>query len=100
MTPKFPLGRVVATPAALEALTNANASPLPLLARHQCGDWGEVCDEDKRANDLALAGGGRLLSAYPLPGTSAGGVRLWVITEAADDQGRRAVTTLLLPSDY
>jgi hypothetical protein len=33
------LGRVVATPAAIEALTNSNTHPLTLLRRHASGDW-------------------------------------------------------------
>jgi hypothetical protein len=28
------------------------------------------------------------------------GVRIWIITEATDDGGRRAATTILLPTDY
>lgn len=36
------------------------------------------------------------MSAYTL--TS--GEKLWVITEAADDDGNRICTTLLLPDEY
>jgi hypothetical protein len=43
-----------------------------------------------------LVDGSRLLSAYK----TLKGERLWIITEAADDQGRRACTTCLLPEDY
>ena len=57
----------------------------------------EVDEEDWRLNDEALMTGGRLLSAYT---TRRGGTRLWVITEAQDDQGRRASTCVLLPSEY
>ena len=42
------------------------------------------CDEDKRANDQALVDGCRLLSAY----RTLKNERLWVITEAADDEGQ------------
>jgi hypothetical protein len=55
-----------------------------------------VCDEDRRLNDEALMNGSRLLSAYP---TSLG-EQLWIITEAVDGGGRRAATTILLPSEY
>ena len=34
------------------------------LNRHVKGDWGDVDDEDKQANDQALKQGTRLLSAY------------------------------------
>jgi hypothetical protein len=47
-------------------------------------------------NDSALIDGSRLLSAY----TTRGGEKLWIITEAADEDGRRASTCLLLPSEY
>jgi hypothetical protein len=86
------LGQLVATPGALEALEGANVTPLEFLARHQRGDWGEVCKADKDENELSLREGFRLLSAYSLPGT---GTKIWIITEAD-----RSLTTLLLPEEY
>lgn len=86
----FELGAVVATPAALEALTLAGVDPAELLARHVIGDWGDLGAEDKRLNSRELREGTRIFSAYDTP---AG--RLWVITEAD-----RSATTLLLPSEY
>ncbi len=88
---KFPLGRLVATPDALQALHEAGQSPTFFLNRHVVGDWGSVCEEDKQANDEALVNGGRLLSAYK----TLKGVRLWVITEAD-----RSSTCVLLPENY
>ena len=38
----FPVGRVVATPSALELLERMTASGFELLQRHQSGDWGNV----------------------------------------------------------
>jgi len=93
---KFPMGHVVATPGALEALEEAGQTPDFFLDRHVRGDWGEVCSEDKQLNDQALVDGSRLLSAY----RALRGTRIWVITEAADDDGKRAATTILLPSEY
>lgn len=61
------------------------------LARHATGDWGEVCDEDKKSNDRALRTRDRLLSAY----TTKNGVKFWIITE-----WDRSVTTVLLPDEY
>ncbi|MBN9523431.1 hypothetical protein J0H58_33790 [bacterium] len=84
-----PLGQIVATPAALTALTQPDI--VAALRRHISGDWGEVDDDDRRANDESVRDGTRLLSAY----TSAGGTAFWVITEAD-----RSVTTVLLPDDY
>lgn len=86
------LGQLAATPAALEALAAANVSPIEFIARHQRGDWGEVCEADKDENDLSLREGFRLLSEYTLPET---GAKVWIITEAD-----RSVTTLLLPEEY
>ena len=84
-----PLGQLVMTPAAASAL--AQPDVVTALRRHASGDWGEVDDDDRRANDAALSDGTRLLSAY----TSAGGTSFWIITEAD-----RSVTTVLLPDDY
>lgn len=94
--PKFGLGQTVGTPAALKAIQDAGQTVLQFLTRHANGDWGDLDDEDKRSNDEALASGSRLLSAYSL----ASGVRIWIITEAADDNGHRAATTILLPDEY
>jgi hypothetical protein len=88
---KFSLGQIVATPGALDALSQAKQDPLALLARHQAGDWGELSAEDKRENELSLRQGFRILSAYTLTT----GVKVWLITEAD-----RSSTTILLPEDY
>ena len=94
--PKFPLGQIVATPASLTAMERANEQPATFLNRHVSGDWGEVCEEDKQANEQALIEGTRLFSAYRLND----GTKIWIITEAADDSGNRAATTILLPDEY
>ncbi|MFJ2995577.1 hypothetical protein [Pandoraea sp. NPDC087047] len=89
---RFALGRVVATPAALNALADAGAHPVELLNRHAAGDWGEVSDADALLNNRAQASGLRILSCYRLPKS---GHRVWIITEAD-----RTATTILLPKDY
>jgi len=93
--PKFPLGRVVITSAALVAVLERGPAGLltaiECLKRHHFGDWGDVSAEDKTANDLALNNEGRLHSAYHIDPE----LDLWIITE-----WDRSVTTLLLPSDY
>src|SRR6266508_3992094 len=88
---RFPLGDIVATPGALDALREAQQEPLGLLRRHQTGDWGNLDEEDKAENEFSLTHDLRLLSAYTLPTQ----VKIWVITEAD-----RSVTTLLLPAEY
>ena len=92
----FPLGQVVATPAALEKLRENQQVSMDLLYRHQTGDWGVVDDHDRRANEQALQDGGRIWSAYLLKD----GTKVWVITTAAGDDGRRESTCILLPGDY
>ncbi len=85
------LGRTVATPAAMEAMEEADQSMLALLIRHSMGDWGDVDAEDAEANEEAVRNYNRVLSSYRLHT----GAVIWVITEAD-----RSVTTVLLPTDY
>jgi hypothetical protein len=94
--PKFRLGRLLATPGALRAIADASQEPMFFLARHISGDWGSVCTDDKDANDQALIDGSRILSAYQ----TLQGQKIWIITEATDDNGDRAATTILLPEEY
>ena len=60
------------------------------IFRHNCGDWGDMCDEDKKANDDALKDGDRIFSAYTTPLG-----KIWIITE-----WDRSYTTVLIPDDY
>lgn len=87
----FSLGDIVSTPAAIEALEEANAHGIQYLQRHVTGDWGDLEPEDVKENELSVKQGFRILSVYVLPT----GVRIWIITEAD-----RSSTTILLPSDY
>jgi hypothetical protein len=87
----FELGRIVATPGALQALEAAGEQPAQFLDRHASGDWGELDDEDKQENEFSLRNGFRIFSAY----TTSAGEKIWIITEAD-----RSATTLLLPQEY
>jgi hypothetical protein len=95
--PKFTLGQVVATPAALELLNQCHEMPLTYLMHHASGNWGDLCSEDKHMNDEAIAHEGdpermgRVMSSYKLPN----GEKLWIITEAD-----RSSTCILLPEEY
>lgn len=89
LEPKFPLGRVVATPGVLEDINRDEIQVA--LSRHVRGDWGELCKDDLQANEDALVEGARLLSKY----RGSSGVIFWIITE-----WDRSVTTVLLPSEY
>lgn len=87
--PKFPLGRLVATPNALAQLTEQEIRVA--LGRHLRGDWGDLCPEDRQANEIALKEGTRLFSVYH----SVRKVKFYIITE-----WDRSATTVLLPEDY
>jgi hypothetical protein len=82
----FRLGRIVTTPNALESLTQDDI--LIGIQRHQAGDWGNLTDDDRAANDRALVHGGRILSAYQ----ATNGTKFRLITEAD-----RLATTIMLP---
>jgi hypothetical protein len=83
----FSLGRVVATPTALDL----GIDFIPFLRKHKSGDWGELDEHDKAQNDWGVGNMGRIFSAYSAPN----GTKFWIITE-----WDRSVTTILLPSDY
>jgi hypothetical protein len=98
--PKFALGRVAATPCALELLRVLGIEAARLLDRDQSGDRGTVSPEDAALNEGAAAAKLRVFSSYRLQLTdnSAWPHRkqvLWVITEADP-----SATTLLLPEEY
>jgi hypothetical protein len=86
---KFPLGAIVATPSILDLLTATEI--FKLLDRHSAGDWGDLCDSDKKMNDKALISNDKLFSAY----VTSTRKKVWIVTEAS-----RSVTTIMLPSEY
>ena len=89
--PLFTLGKIVATPGAIEMLKQHEHSPFDYVTRHWQGDWGDLDPEDVEANQAALQHGTRLFSSYRIGDQD----RIWIITEAD-----RSSTTLLLPSEY
>jgi len=95
---RFDPGRCVGTPAAIDLLAQQYILPADLLDRHVSGDWGAVSDDDRQANEIALAEGARLVSAYLLNGDA--DLKILIVTDAADDDGVRAHTTMMLPSEY
>lgn len=90
LLPKFPLGKLVITAGASDALDGDHFSAQSFLQRHSACDWGDVCEEDKEANNMALQNHSRLLSVYNKDGT-----KFYVITEHD-----RSLTTILLPEEY
>ena len=95
--PKFHLGKVVITLFAKLALERSGEKPATFLRKHQQADWGDVCAEDKQANDDAIKYEGnpdrqqRVLSSYVTELNDT----LWIITE-----WDRSITTILLPREY
>ncbi len=94
---KFKLGIILITPGAADALNRANQHPSEFIQRHQSGDWGDLCTDDKQANDEAIKYEGdldkqqRVLSAYK----TFLGEKIYIISEF-----NRSSTTILLPEEY
>lgn len=88
----FALGKIVATPGAINALEANSIAPATLLERHADKDWGDDLElSDWQLNDHALLTGERILSSYKINQNE----RVWVITEHD-----RSITTILLPEEY
>jgi hypothetical protein len=92
---RFSLGRVVATPSCHTrgpaCLREGRAAPRRISRPAGDGDWGEVPEADKQANEVSVEHGLRILSAY----TTSAGDQIWILTEAD-----RSATTILLSSEY
>ena len=62
------------------------------LSRYQKCDWGDLCDEDKKLNDSAVANGDdRVLAKYNYDED----MSIYIITE-----WDRSATTILFPDEY
>lgn len=61
-----------------------------MLARHQCGDWGDISPDDILANENALVAGKDVRSSY----MAENGVRVWIVSELG-----RHITTILIPQE-
>jgi hypothetical protein len=90
MEPRFDVGQTTAT-ARVTAFANREMLDLGrLIWRHHCGDWGDLCAADRRANGDALLTHNRIFSSYEL------GVRkIYAITEAD-----RCLTTVMFADEY
>ena len=85
---KFKIGRLIISPAALQALSTDEICLA--VDNHICGQWGDISDHDRAANELALSTSAPLLSVYHTDT----GTELRVLTT-----GNRFVTTVYLPTD-
>lgn len=93
---KFPMGVLVLTNGVSAKCTdNEDFSRFvsDSIKRHGSGDWGEVSEHDRQANDDAFIKGqeDRVLSSY----TYKDGTRIWLLTE-----WNRSITTVLFPDEY
>ena len=84
----FPLGQIVATPAAISLTTETERKTF--LHRHQIGSWEETSREDRLENMLGLFHDLRIFTVH-----SSEKGKVWIITEAD-----RSITTILTPDDY
>lgn len=89
------IGRIVATNKVVfdfETNKQMNKDVLTALDRYISGDWGELCSEDKKMNDLAVANpkSDRILARYK---TCKGFI--YIITE-----WDRSYTTLMYCDEY
>ena len=92
---KFDLGNVVATSGVYAMVgedIKFNQFVTKSFERHCNGDWGDLDEEDKKANDFALRNGDdRLFSKYVFNEE----VSIYIITE-----WDRSYTTILFPDEY
>ena len=89
--PLFNLGVISETPGATEVLEKYGISAESLLRRHQCGDFGDMCNHDKEVNRRAINSGmEQIHSSYKITKT----VEIWVMTV-----WNRWNTVVLLPSE-
>lgn len=90
MKRKFRLGQMLTTIGVLELCKHRHIDLGPLIDRHASGDWGDVDDAEREANEAALETGGRIVSIY-----HPHGVRVLIVTEAD-----RSQTVAMLPHEY
>lgn len=64
-----------------------------LINRYMNGDWGDLCEDDKELNRIAIKEGGRVLAAYQTTGR-----KVYIITD--DTKAESLVTTVLYASEY
>lgn len=86
-------GRVCMTRHIMDAIVEDgefHSSVMNMIFRYVSGDWGEMCETDKRLNDNAVKCGDRVLASYD----SKKG-KVYIITE-----WDRSATTILFANEY
>lgn len=91
---RFELGKTVMTRGIYEETKRSEKFSefvLESFNRYLRNDWGDLCKEDSKMNDLAVErGDDRILAEY-----RKGDWRIWIITE-----WDRSATTILFPEEY
>ncbi|APV90414.1 TPA: hypothetical protein ML354_001718 [Salmonella enterica] len=87
MSRLFSPGCLRITPGISELIIEGIDIP-PYLNRHLNGDWGDICDEAKGANNCSVSSGGTILSVYYVTPV----VEIWILTAGG-------CTTIMLPSE-
>jgi len=67
-TPKVELGQTVMTRGISNLLAlhpSLNSFIQKSIYRHTIGEWGDLCEEDKQANDDAIKYGSHIVCSYP-----------------------------------
>ena len=91
-TALFPLGLIVCTQGVEYAIEDTGDNIISFIKRHNMGDWGDMPEEDKLQNDMAVRlHDRRIFSSYHL----SDGTVIWIITEWDFSS-----TTVLLPDEY
>lgn len=95
----FALGQTVLTSGIAHESQNDPVFALNVMnafGRYRKGDWGDLCDDDKKMNDEAVkTGDDRILAAYNLPTSQGEQKKIYIITECD-----RSVTTILFADEY
>lgn len=87
----FELGKIAVTHSAESALRDSQQSAEEFIARHRSGDWGDITEETRRANEEGLRDGLKLESIYH----TRRGEKLLVVTDAD-----RALTSVMTPEEF
>ena len=74
---------------------------LNCINRHSQLDWGDTCSDDSKLNTASVDDGSRVLSVYNVPcDLCRVSDKIWIITEAKQESGKREYTTVLFPFEY
>lgn len=91
LEPRFQIGRAYTS----LGVAHLGVNVLQYYKRHQCGDWGDVTEEQKNANEDALMSGGSLLSQFDIETPDGKKHAAYVFTE--ENRGR---TVVMLTTEF